>query len=57
MGYSVKNGIYGLLSHFFGKKIELMSAKTLEQQRFEADVLNQLLELKKMGLSIPVFTL
>jgi hypothetical protein len=34
-----------------------MSPKALEQQRFEREMRDQLLQLKKKGLSIPVFTL
>jgi hypothetical protein len=46
------------LSRIIGKgKRERISPKTLEQQRFEDDVRDQIIELKKKGLSIPVFTL
>jgi hypothetical protein len=46
----------GYKSRLFGKK-ERISPKILERQRFEDDVREQFLQLKKKGLSIPVFTL
>jgi hypothetical protein len=58
MGFPDLFGIKRLLSRIFGKKIVTRrSPEALEQQRFEEDVRSQFLQLKKKGLSIPVFTL
>ncbi len=58
LGHLVHLGrVNGLMKRTFrGKRIR-MDVQTLEQQRFENDVRNQLLQLKKKGLSIPIFTL
>jgi hypothetical protein len=58
MGFSAKGGVKGLLSRMFGKKkVIRRSPEAIEEQRFEEDVHNQLVSLKKKGLSIPIFTL
>jgi hypothetical protein len=58
MGFSAEGGIKGLLTRIFGKKkVFRRSPEALEQQRFEEDARSQFIQLKKKGLSIPVFTL
>ena len=58
LGFPALGGVKGYISRLFGRgKKERVSPMAMERQRFEADVRDQLMELKKKGLSIPVFTL
>ena len=58
LGFSGRAGVKGYLSSLFGqgKKVR-KSPLTVERERFEMDVRDQLLKLKEKGISIPIFTL
>jgi hypothetical protein len=57
IGHSVFNRVKGYLSSLLRRKKVRLSPQTQERQRFEEDVRGQFVELKKKGLSIPIFTL
>ena len=52
-----KLDLRGIIQRIFVGRVERKSPKTAEQMQFEEDVRGQLLQLKKKGLSIPIFTL
>ena len=54
---SKKLDLMGKFRRIIAGRVERISPKTAEQMQFEEDVRGQLLQLKKKGLSIPIFTL
>jgi hypothetical protein len=55
---TVRYTIKGYLFRIFGIRVEKrVSPVTKDEARLQADMRDQFIELKKKGLSIPVFTL
>lgn len=52
-----KGGVLGYFFSLFRGRKRRQSPVDLEQEQFEEDVKDQLTELKKKGLNIPIFTL
>lgn len=55
---TIRYSLVGYISRLFGWGPKRRpSPRTLDEMRFSEDVREQLLQLKKKGLSIPIFTL
>jgi hypothetical protein len=58
LGLPATSGVMGYIFRLLGiRKKERVSPLTIERERFSQDARDQLVQLKKKGLSIPVFTL
>lgn len=53
----MKNGVKGILFSLLGRKKARLSPGEAERMSFEEEARGQFVELKRKGLSIPIFTL